>query len=261
MKSALHVGSIAAATLACLLGPQAGAAPTAAQSLLQRIEAVPDGTVRLSFAVRPGVCSDGDRVEISRGTAEWAPDRSCSSGPGLAALDLRDHRIVALRVHFGGRWRALPGVVADLGRVPAAQAAAAFLQLARQADGTVAERAVVPAALADSAVVWPQLLQLARDDARPLSVRRNATFWLSQQAAEAATRGLADIAQQPGQREVRRAAVFALSQRPHDEGVPVLIHIARTADDPDIRRQAIFWLGQTGDPRALDFIRELLAAR
>jgi hypothetical protein len=34
-------------------------APAAAQTLSQRVACAPDGTVRLSYAARPGVCGNG----------------------------------------------------------------------------------------------------------------------------------------------------------------------------------------------------------
>jgi HEAT repeat protein len=45
----------------------------------------------------------------------------------------------------------------------------------------------------------------------------------------------------------------------HDEdAVPRLITLARTHKNPVVRKQAIFWLGQSHDPRALDFLEEIL---
>ncbi len=248
---------LAACAAAFILG--AAARPGAAQSLAQRIESGSDGTVRLSFAARPEVHRDHDGYRLEHAPAEWAGDDA--GGPVRVALDVAAHRVTALRFYVGGHW--LPGAAntRDLGDVAAADAAAYLLDLAGHATGTVAHRAIVPAVLADSTVVWPRLLALARDTTRPESLRRDATFWLSQQAARAATTGLAELAESDGDRQVRKTAVFALSQRPPDEGLPVLMRLARTSRDPDVRRQAIFWLGQTGDPRAIEFLREVLAGR
>lgn len=58
--------------------------------------------------------------------------------------------------------------------------------------------------------------------------------------------------------EVKTKAVFALTQMPKDEGIPLLIEVARTNRNPEVRRKAVFWLGQSRDPRALDFIEEIL---
>ncbi len=229
-----------------------------AQSLAQRVAAAPDGTVHFAFAVKPGVCGNGENVNVNRHSNEW--ESPCDDGPGRIALDVAGHRVTALRFYVGGRWR--PGLQAtDLGQVSAAEASAYLLDLAAHADDRVAERALLPAAVADSVVAWPKLLELARNTSLPNGVRRSATFWLSQEAATAATKGLTDLAESDGDRQVREAAVFALSQRPRDEGVPALIQIARSNRDPALRRRAMFWLGQTGDPRAIEFMREVLAGR
>jgi HEAT repeat protein len=45
----------------------------------------------------------------------------------------------------------------------------------------------------------------------------------------------------------------------HDaDAVPRLVQLAKTNKNPVVRKQAIFWLGQSRDPRALDFLEELL---
>jgi HEAT repeat protein len=58
--------------------------------------------------------------------------------------------------------------------------------------------------------------------------------------------------------EVQMQAVQAISERPADESVPLLIKIARTHSNQQVRRRAIHVLGESGDPRALEFFREVL---
>ncbi len=250
------LASLAAAALLAV----GGVAPprAAAQSLPQRVAAAPDGTLHFTFPVKPGICGNGDGINYRSRSRDWEPD--CDDGPGRVALDVVGHRVTDLRFHVGGRWRA-DVAATDLGQVSAAEASAYLLDLAAHGDSHVAERAVLPASVAAGVVVWPKLLELARDASRPTAVRRSATFWLSQEAATAATKGLTELATSAADREVRRSAIFALSQRPKEEGVPALIQVAQTSKDPELRRQAIFWLGQTGDPRALDFLREVLVGR
>ncbi|MDQ3136347.1 MAG: hypothetical protein M3Q93_02035, partial [Gemmatimonadota bacterium] len=115
------------------------------------------------------------------------------------------------------------------------------------------------ATLADSVVVWPMLLRLARRPDLPLDTRRQAVFWLGQAAGEAATRGLDSLAgDRSGELELRKHAVFALSQRPPVEGVPALVRIARANPHAELRKTALFWLGQSEDPRALALFEEIL---
>jgi hypothetical protein len=229
-----------------------------AQSLAQRVQAVGDGTVRLSFASRAGVCGSGSSITIHDGDQDDDWESDCRRGPVRVSLRTSGRRIVEAETRVGGRWReGRPGVT-DLGQVPAREAAALMLELAARA-GNEGEELITAATLADSAVVWPGLLRLARDRTLPSETRRQAVFWLSQASGEAATRGLDSIVTDDrGDLEVREQAVFALSQRPAEEGVPALIRVARTNPHAELRRKALFWLGQSEDPRALALFEELL---
>ncbi|MEO7476591.1 MAG: HEAT repeat domain-containing protein [Gemmatimonadales bacterium] len=174
------------------------------------------------------------------------------------SLRVRGGRVVDASTYVGGRWRDGAGPATDLGTVPARQAAAELLGLV-EARRTDAEEVIFAAALADSAVVWPVLLRIARRAELPLEVRRQAVFWLGQAAGDAAARGLDAIAADQGDDlDVREQAVFALSDRPANEGVPALIRIAGTNPHPELRKKALFWLGQSEDPRALALFEELL---
>jgi hypothetical protein len=160
----------------------------------------------------------------------------------------------SLRVAVGSSAGVSSGT--DVGQVPAAEAAAWLLTVAREGGAQLAERAIFAATLADSAVIWPQLLTLARDDARPRRARDAATFALSRLAAGPAAE------EEPDENErVRAEAVFALSRRPRDEAVPALTEVARRNPSARVRAQALFWLGETHDPRALDLFEEMLGAR
>lgn len=233
-----------------------GAPALAAQSLASRIEAVREGTVRLSYAAREGVCGDGQH-NITYGSGrrgEWIG--SCAHGPVRVVVERDGGRTTDIRTYVGGAWRG--SATADLGTVGAPEASRWLLGLAERGE-PAAEDAILPATLADSVETWPALIRIARNDRVTAKTRKSAIFWLGQAAGEAATRGLDSIAADDrGDREVRESAVFALSQRPHDEGVPALIRLARSDRDPKIRRTAIFWLGQSESPQALALFEELL---
>lgn len=246
---------VAALLILCLCSSVARA-----QTLAQRVQALGEGTIRLSFAARAGVCGNGghDITILSRDDdgGEWESD--CAPGPVRVVLHVRGGRVRDARAYVGGRWRAASAGTTDLGTVPARRAATDLLALAEGA-GRDAEELVTAATLADSATVWPDLLRLARRSDLPLETRRQAVFWLGQAAGEAATRGLDSLAgDADGELEVRKQAVFALSQRPADEGVPALIRIARTNPHPKLRKTALFWLGQSEDPRAIALFEEIL---
>jgi hypothetical protein len=235
--------------------------PLAAQSLAQRVQGAGDGTVRLSFAAREGVCSRGPGsitiLDDDDENEEWESD--CERGPVRVSLRMQGGRVADSETYVGGRWRAGRGRVTDLGLVPSQEAADLLLALAPQVSDDDGGELVTAATLADSAVVWPQLLRMARDDKIREETRRQAVFWLGQAAGAAATKGLDSIAgDSGGEIEIRKQAVFALSQRPADEGVPILIRIARSNRHPELRKTALFWLGQSEDPRALTLFEEIL---
>jgi hypothetical protein len=249
------------------------ASTATSQSLAARVAAAPDGWVQLRFAARPGVCGDGrELISVGRalflenfmGTTSRGDWRArCVPGPVRVTLAVRDHEVERVRVHIGGREPEGGDPLTDLGAV-GAQAAADYLlslSVAPRLDHRSADRAILAAALADSAVIWPKLLTMARDGALPSGVRRTATFWLGRAAAAAASgRSDAIIDDEPDddRADAKGQAIFALSQLPHHEGVPELIRVARTHRDPWVRGRAIFWLGESGDPRALDVFEELL---
>lgn len=243
------------------------------QTVARRVAAAPDGTVRLTYASRPGVCGngrnsisfdcgDGDcnhnsvRDDYDDGDVTSCP---CEPGPVRLVLGVQGGEITRLRAYVGGEWKPAGSGVTDLGTIGVAEATRFLLDLAARADGKVGEEAVFPATLADSGTVWPDLFTLAKNDQVSARTRRSAVFWLGQAAGEAATEGLDSLASDDDMnREVREAAVFALSQQPHDVGVPALIAIARSNKSADVRKKAIFWLGQSEDPRALALFQELL---
>ncbi len=234
------------------------APPLRAQSLADRIAGAGSGTVRFSFDAREGVCGNGRSISTRSDTSDWEP--WCEPGPVRVSLTLSDRQVVDLDTYVGGRWRARQEAATDLGTVEPGEAVAYLFTIARGGRGRVAERAVLPIALADLET-WPELLKLAKDDSRPRGVRTSAVFWLGQAAGEAAVQGLTGIVESDEDVEVKKSAIFALSQVHQGDGVGSLIQIARSNKDPRLRKQAIFWLGQSEDPRAIALFEELLTKR
>jgi hypothetical protein len=258
------------AALALLLA----AVPAGAQDLAARVAAVRDGRVQLTFTPREGICGDG-RSFVRMGShtyiGSWNGDRmereACGPGPVRVVARVRGGVVDDLR-HYVGPVPPRAEDVTDLGAVPAPEAARWLLDLARRAPGRAASKAVEAAVLADSAVVWRDLLAIARDtDGRPRDVRQQAALWLSHFASAAASGaepGELDFETGVGadgsdDAEVKKSAVFALSQLQGNSGVPQLVTVARTNRDPEVRRAALFWLGQSGDPRGLAVFEELLS--
>jgi HEAT repeat protein len=81
---------------------------------------------------------------------------------------------------------------------------------------------------------------------------------MAQRAADKAAGAILRAAREDPDSEVRKQALFALSELPNGTGIPHLIEVARSHRDRELRRTAFFWLGESEDPRALDFIAEVL---
>jgi len=265
-----------AACGALLLALAAGSAVTsaaAAQTIAERVHAAPDGDVRLTFASRPGVCGDG-RSFISLGHSlfmgtstmrlgddEWR--QACVPGPVRVVLTVHDHTVDRIRSYVGELPPRQPDVT-ELGAASTRDATDYLLSLAEHLDGSTSERAILPAVLADSAIVWRRLLAIARDsDTRPHTTRQTAAFWLGRFAAAALSgRSIGTLDDQTDASadtdDVRDAAVFGLSQLKHHAGVPPLIQVAESKKSTHVRERAIFWLSQSDDPRALEFFESVL---
>ena len=103
------------------------------------------------------------------------------------------------------------------------------------------------------------LIRVAETDSDN-ELKKQALFWIGQRAGQRSLEVLGKtVDSDDADTDVQKQAVFAISQRPKDEAVPLLIKIAKTHAKPEVRKQAMFWLGQTGDPRALEFFKEVLS--
>jgi hypothetical protein len=238
-----------------------------AQSLASRIASVRDGKIRFTFASRPDICGFGN--SISRGgtnrmnwTSDPSPDviyeEECSRSPVRLVLTKERGTISKVRTYVGGKWRPATAETTDLGAVPVKEATSYLLSLASTNDGKVGREAIMPATLADSVTIWPQLFRIARDEGVSRETKRQAVFWLGQAASEVVSPERSLSGRESEESEVKKQAVFALSQRRNGEAVPALIQVARNNRDPEVRRTALFWLGQSNDPRAVKLFEEIL---
>jgi hypothetical protein len=229
------------------------------------IDDLGDGYVRMTFEARDGVCGDGwnsisfngSHFHSSRHDDDW--ERDCDEGPVRVLMKVRDGEVIRIKTRVGGRWRSNRDGDLDIGVVEPQAAADFLLDIAESSRGEVAEDAILPALLARDVVVWPRLMEIARNDDRPTDVRKSAVFWLGQLAGEKVTEGLVDLVQDDDEdMEVRETAVFALSQRDGRRNTRQLMEIAQTNPHPQLRKQALFWLAQRDDPEVLDYIEQIL---
>lgn len=229
-----------------------------AQSPLDTVLGLADGRVALHFATRDDVWGDGPSIHVGephRARGHWR------RGPLHLLLELRHGELVDVDPRIGEpvlAGRAADDVI-DLGQLAPEAAATLLLDLAARLPGGEAGALIFPATLARDVETWPRLLEIARDRGLDRDLREQAIFWLGQDAADAATRGLTAIVDDDdADLAVRERAVFALSQRADEEGLPALMQLVRTSPHPQLRETALFWLAQHDDPRVLALFEEIL---
>jgi hypothetical protein len=230
------------------------AAPSSAQSLADRVAAVRDGVVRMTFESRPDVCTDGNGSTWTRNSYNDGY-RPCVHSPVRVSLGRAEGRTVSVRTQLGGRWSPASSEV-DLGNVPSKDAALYLISLVRSMAGRNADDALSAAVFADDFDLAPPLREIVVDENAPLESRKRALFWLGQ--SDLPSRDLAALYEQLSPYSLREQFTFVASQRRDDESLTKLMDIARHDHDSQIRKQAMFWLGQSKDPRVTKFFRDLL---
>ena len=245
-----------------------GASVANAQTLSNRIAAVGNGAASFHFTARPGVCGDGEsfvRTGKHQYHGSWNEHRGmepCQPGPVQVRLTLEDGAVTRVQYWVGP---VRDRLATNLGAVPAPEAARYFLSLVRDGSPRTSAKAVMPAVLADSAMVWPTLLAIAKDGFASTTTRREAMLWLSRFASGAVAGHPNDpfVEYDKGtdDEDLKTHAVFVLSQLPRNEGVPQLIDVARSNQSWRVRSQALFWLSQSNDSRALQVFESVLTRR
>jgi HEAT repeat protein len=107
--------------------------------------------------------------------------------------------------------------------------------------------------------VEDKLVAVARADEN-MDVRRQAIRLMGERAGKRSLDFLSStVESNDGHTEVQIQAVRAISERKAEEAIPLLMKIARTHANQMVRKQAIRALSESGDPRTVEFFRELLA--
>lgn len=229
--------------------------PAAAQTLRQRVDAVRDGSVRVSFPVREGVCGSGQNVSTRGG--QWSSDdweSDCESGPARVVINRRGGATVDIDTYIGGRWKARTGVT-DLGDVSAGAAVDLLMAIAESGAGEAAKDAVFPVAIAD-AVVLPRLVSLAQNRDRNREVRESAIFWIGELGEDDVIDMLVDLIDADPDPEIRERAVFAISRNHTPRASQVLRDIVEDETyGTTVRERAVFWLGQADAEGSADYLK------
>lgn len=106
---------------------------------------------------------------------------------------------------------------------------------------------------------WSELTRLA-ESSKDQEVKLEAIFWLSQDQSRDPSAILLTLADGAQPRAVQDKAVFALSQLKRELATPALIGLSKSATSRFVKKQVLFWLGQSNDPRALDYLEQLLTS-
>ena len=259
-----RVGGLVAAIVA--LG--CGAASLMGQSgLRSRVEGSGDARVQFRYAARADVCGVGNSISIGRSTyistgnvnVIEGLERQCRRGPVVVRVTRAGGQVVGIDAEIAPE--SVPEGVTDLGVVAAGAAAEYLLDLAARADGRPGREAILPAVLADSAVVWPGLLALSRNGALSRSVRQGAMSWLGREldriSGEDARKASAALIVIAGDSEetlpIRQQAVSVLARSERAD----LSALTRMAGGNDgwLRQAAVQALANSGDPRAREYLR------
>ena len=106
--------------------------------------------------------------------------------------------------------------------------------------------------------VEDKLFEVAKSN-DTVDVRRQAIRLLGERVSKRSFEFLSQTAQSNDiHAEVQVQAVRSIAERRNEETVPILIKIARTHPNHLVRKQAIRSLGESGDPRAVDYFKEVL---
>jgi HEAT repeat protein len=234
------------------------------QSLANRIASASDRSVQFSYPVRPGVCGDG-RTYISTGSGNFYGSFSssstdqCLAGPVRVVADLADRNVIALRTYVGGPAAPAEAGVTNLGVVTSAEAADYLMGVAARADGRVGRDAISAALLGENVDVTSRLIDIGRDQNRPLETRRAALSGLARSNSRDLDRigsVLVQIATNESDvQAVRTSALSALSRLDHGAGIQPLVQLAGGNLTSWVGRQAMTVLARSGDPRARQFLR------
>jgi len=246
--------------------------PLEAQGGLRaRIEGGGDARVQFRYPARADVCGSGPAIQVGRSTYistgatrfNGTDQPLCRQGPVVVRVTRAGGAVVGVDVEIAPQ--TTPDGITDLGAVSGSAAADYLLDLAARAEGSPGREAILPAVLADSAVVWPGLLALSRNRELGRSVRSSAMGWLWRELdrlgpddSRKVSAALVTLASDLDETlPVRHQAVSVLARSERAD----LASLTRMAGGNDtwLRQAAIQALSNSGDPRAREFLRTALA--
>jgi hypothetical protein len=258
MKNRLSQLAVVSCTAITFLAP-----PVFSQALARRVSGSSERSVQFSYPVKAGICGDG-RTFISTGAGNFYGSYSgnsseqCVAGPARVVADLANGSVVGLRTYVGGPNPTIDAIT-NFGTVTAADATDFLLGVASRAEGKVGRDAIFAAMLADGGDLSARLLEIARDQNRPLETRRAALGALGRSDAAQLDRvgaALVQIATNENDvQQVRSAALSVLARLDRGAGIQPLIQLASGNMTSWVGRESMSVLARSGDPRARQFLR------
>jgi len=100
------------------------------------------------------------------------------------------------------------------------------------------------------------LMNLALDPSEPIETRKQALFWAGQSGVSITE--LAAFYARTKDTEMKEQVIFVYSQRDEKAAFDQLLEIAKREPNLELRKKAIFWLSQSDDPRAAQFLEDLI---
>jgi len=238
----------------------------AGQPLSRRVQSVREGTVRFSYASRPGLCGYGrDAVRtgpvmvvlpsvVSYGHSDIDV---CLTGPVRVAIGRSNGESVSYRVHVGGRWNASDDA-SDLGVVSAPEAARYLLDEAQHASGNNSVYALAAAVFADSIDLTSDLARIARSVDTRRELRQRAVFWIGTYDDPGATQTLRRLVSEDDlDEEIRGAAIIALGRDDISDDDVAWLRQLYPRLSPKLRDNVFLAVSRSDSPRAASWLADV----
>ena len=101
------------------------------------------------------------------------------------------------------------------------------------------------------------LMDIALDSHEDIEIRKKALFWAGQ-GNSVDVADLVRLYDSMNDRDMKEQLIFVYSQRREAAALDKLFSIGKNDPDRELRKKAIFWIGQSRDPRAAQFLQELI---
>jgi HEAT repeat protein len=102
------------------------------------------------------------------------------------------------------------------------------------------------------------LMDLAANGQENVDMRKKALFWAGQ-SNDVSLERLTGLYDRMKDRDMKEQMIFVYSQRHEGAALDKLIDIAKHDADPELRKKAIFWIGQSHDPKAVQYLQEVIS--